>query len=549
MGLRGPGARAKVHPPKKRPSKSVKPAAGASRAEAVINFIDSLRVTAGTLAGQPFTLREWEKRIIRAWYRTDCDNKRIVRTGLLSVGRKNGKSALCAALALCHLLGPEQEPRGQIVVGATDRDQSGLIFDELVAFINDNEAFSSICNIKRHEKTVENLETGTKFRALSSDAKKAHGLSPSVVILDELAQWGTGVGRALYDALTTAQGARKEPLVLVIGTQSPDDHSLMSQLVDYAKAVKSGSIDDAAFSGFVYEIPEDLDVFDEDNWILANPALGDFRSLEDMRLLAERAKHMPTLEATFRNLFCNQRVDAEERWLPYAEWKECLCEAVELDELVGQRCIGGLDLGSVRDLTAFSLFWPEAGFLKVWAWCPGDNLRAREDSDRVPYTVWAKNGFIEPTPGRATDKRVVALRIAEICQQFSPEIIAFDPWQITELQRIINEEGITLPELKPFGQGYKTMSPATKAFEERILNRALHVEENPLLTWAISNVALERDAAGNMKPSKERSRERIDPAVAAVMAVGLASVLDAGRASVYESRGILLLGELNEKSV
>ena len=230
---------------------------------------------------------------------------------------------------------------------------------------------------------------------------------------------------------------------------------------------------------------------------------------------------MPTLEASFRNLFCNQRVDAEERWIPAAEWSGCLVDEIDLDALAGQDCYGGLDLGSVRDLTAFALFWPESGFLMVWTWCPADNLRKREDIDRIPYTVWARMGHIEPTPGKATNKRLVALRLAEICARFQPQGIAFDPWGITELERILNEEGITLPPLKTFGQGYKSMSPATKAFEERVLNRTLVHSGNPVLTWAMSNVAIEKDAAENKKPSKERSRERIDPVVAAVMAVGL----------------------------
>lgn len=527
MGLRGPGARRKggkaaAAAPAKRKRAAPWLAKGLSRAERVIRFVQSLRVTSGALAGKPFRLRDWQRAIIREWYATDRRGRRIVRTGLLSVARKNGKTGLCAALALCHLLGPEQEQRGQIVVGATDRDQSGLIFDELRAFIAADPVFDAECNVQRHAKIIEHLPSGSTFRALSSDAKKAHGLSPSVVILDELAQWGTGVGRALYDALTTAQGARAEPLVLVIGTQSPDDHSLMSQLVDYAQAVRSGAIEDRTFAGFVYTIPEELDVFDEQHWPLANPALGDFRSIEDMRMLAARARKMPTLEASFRNLFANQRVDAEERWLPPAEWHACE-GAIDLDALAGQRCLGALDLGSVRDLTAFALFFPESGALLVWTWCPADALRAREDTDRVPYTVWAEQGHIEPTPGRATDKRRVALRLAEICARFQPEAIAFDPWGITELERVLSEEGITLPPLRQFGQGYKSMSPATRAFEARVLNRQLVHGGNPLLTWAISNVAIERDAAGNAKPSKERSRERIDPAVAAIMAVGLAA--------------------------
>lgn len=505
----------------------------------MVRFIESLKITAGLLAGKPFTLRKWQREIIRSWYVTNNKGERIVRTGLFSVGRKNGKSALCAALALCHLLGPEQERRGQIVVGATDRDQSGLIFDEMVAFIEDNPDFSAICNIKRHEKVIENLQNGTKFRALSSDAKKAHGLSPSVVILDELAQWGQGVGRGLYDALTTSQGARKEPLLLIIGTQSADDHALMSTLVDYAKSVRAGEIDDPTFSGFVYEIPDDADVFDEANWKLANPALDDFRSLEDMRLLAERAKRMPTLEATFRNLFCNQRVDAEERWLPIAEWKNCIKDGIESVAAVGQP-VGGLDLGSVRDLTAFALYWPTSGLLRVWTWCPEENLRAREERDRVPYTVWAKEGFIEPTPGAATNKRTVARRIAELCAQYKPSGIAFDRWGITELQGILDEEGIRLPEFKEFGQGYKSMSPATKAFEERVANKTLKTPLNPLLTWAISNVAISRDAADNKKPNKDKSRERIDPAVAAVMAVGQAA-LQEKTTSIYERRELLVV--------
>jgi phage terminase large subunit-like protein len=218
------------------------------------------------------------------------------------------------------------------------------------------------------------------------------------------------------------------------------------------------------------------------------------------------------------------------------EWDQCRGE-IDLDELVGERCLGGLDLGSVRDLTAFALFFPDSGALLVWSWCPADNLRAREDQDRVPYAVWARAGHISPTPGKATDKRRVAIALAEICARYQPEAIAADQWQLTELQRILGEEGIELP-LKPFGQGYKSMSPAAKAFEERVLNRQLVHDGSPLLTWALSNVAIERDAAGNMKPSKDRSRERIDPAVAAIMACGLAA--QEPKAEPFEPRLMVL---------
>lgn len=524
MGLRGPHAKAKkkIVPKLEQPKHGLPwDAKGLSRPARVIRFIEGLRITSGMDAGKPFKLRSWQKRIIRKWYRQSRQGCRIVRTGLLTMARKNGKTVLIAALCLCHLIGPESEQRGQVVACAADRDQSGLIFRELVAFIEDNDEFSARCNIKRHEKVIEDSLSGSEFKALSSDAKKSHGLNPSVVIFDELAQWGSGVGRRLYDALVTATGARKEPLIIIISTQSDDDHSLMSEMVDYGKQVLNGIIQDETFAPFIFEVPDDADPFDQKAWVLANPALDDFRSLAEMQTFANRAQRIPSQLAVFRNLYLNQRISADERWLPSDLWEAC-AGVVDLESLQGARCYGGLDLGSVRDLTAFSLFWPESGALAVWTWCPKENLKGRSEEDRVPYPVWAEQGYIEPTPGKATNKRLVALRLGALCGMFKPESIAYDMWGITELERTLKEEGIELP-LKPWGQGFKSMAPAMKSFEERVLNGRLIHGRNAVLSWALSNVALETDAAGNQKPSKDRSRERIDPLVASVMAVGLAA--------------------------
>jgi len=532
MGLRGPGAKGKKQPARRRRRPSwARP--GLSRSQRVIAFIQSLKVTSGALAGQKFKLRPWQKEIIEEWY-AEKNGRRIVRTGLLSMGRKNGKTALVSALAMAHLLGPECERRGQIVAAASDRDQSGLIFDEILAFIEDNPRFDEECNVKRHEKVIEHLPSGSKFRALSSDAKKSHGLSPSLVLMDELSQWGDGIGRRLYDALVSGSGARKDPLTVVISTQAADDNALLSRLIDYGKQVRSGAIDDVSFSAFVYEVPTDADVWDPNVWPLANPALSDFRSLEDLETIARRAQRMPTEAAAFKNLMLNMRVAAEERWIPEAEWMACVRAEITDEDLLGAGpCFGGLDLGSVRDLTSFALFWPLSGFLRVWSWCPGDALQERMLRDRVPYDVWAERGYIEPTPGRATDKRIVARRLAELCAKYQPQSVAFDRWGMPELERILSEEGIILP-LQIWGQGYVAMSPATKAFEEAVLNRRLLHDSNPCLTWAISNVAIESDAAGNKKPNKDRSREKIDPAVASIMAVGLAASQPAEQVFSFE---------------
>lgn len=535
MGLRGPGAKPKNAAALNRcvsPDSWTDPTL--SRAEKVIAFVESLRVTSGLLAGEAFLLRPWQQEIIREWYAVDDQGNRLVRTGLFSVGRKNGKTGLCAALALCHLLGPECEPRGQIVVGATDSDQSGLIFDELCAFINDNSSFSEQCNVKRHEKMIEHIPSGSKFKALSSDAKKAHGLSPSVVILDELAQWGDGIGRGLYDALTTSQGARKEPLVFIIGTQAAEDSALMSQLIDHAKRVKAGEVTDPTFSGFVFEVPADADVFDKDVWPLANPALGDFRSFEDLKILSERAKRLPTLEATFRNLFCNQRVQSDASLITKQEWMRCASKEGLRD---GEEIYLGLDLSARTDLTALVACSAKDGDrLKAWFWKPGDLVEEHTSRDKVPYDVWVKQEWIEAPKGTSVNYEFIARRIAKISQAYKVVGMAYDRYRmdvlISELTRIgmdcfLEKEGVVprsgALRLKAWGQGYVDMAPAVDAFEASILEGRLNHDMNPVLTFCVANAIVTMDAAGNRKLDKSATRFRIDGAVAAAMAIGLKS--------------------------
>lgn len=531
MGLRGPGAKSgyKGNPDAFAEVKWNNPEL--SRAEKVIAFIESLKLTMDPWAGEPFLLREWQKEIIRAWYATNKENRLIVKTGLLSVARKNGKSGLCAGLAAAHLFGPEAVQRGQIVVGATDADQSGLIFDELVAFIEDNKEFSARCNIKSHEKTIINLENKTKFKALSSDAKKAHGLNPTVVILDELAQWGDGVGRRLYNALTTGQGARRDPLILIIGTQSDEDSALMSQLVDYAKDVNLGSINDPKFKGFVYEIPEEHDVFDPATWGLANPALGDFRSIEEMQDLADKARRLPTLESTFRNLYCNQRTQAEPGLITKEEWRRCLSTVDTLKK--GEEIYIGLDLSGRADLTALVACSKNDGDrIKPWFWKPKDLLREHMETDRLEYDVWVKQGWIQAPKGRSIDYAHVAKTLAEIHRDYKICGLAYDRYRIDDFIRELKDIGVESYKdgdtsrsdairLVPWGQGYADMAPAVDAFELSVLEERLKHDGNPMMTICVANAKVDMDAAGNRKLDKSATRFRIDGAVALAMAVGL----------------------------
>lgn len=528
MGSRGLGAVTKEHLAHYE-SRPVTRDLSLSRADQVIEFIEQLRLTADPWTGEYFILREWQREIIRAWYATDENGRLLVKTGLLSVARKNGKTGLCAGLAACHLFGPETVNRGEIVVGATDSDQSGLIFRELVAFIEDNREFRAVCNIRRQEKTIENRNNGTIFKALSSDAKKAHGLNPTVVILDELAQWGDGVGRRLYDALTTGSGVRRDPLKFIIGTQSADDNALMSGLVDYAQKVQDGDISDPKFSGFVYQIPDDADAYDEANWVLANPAIDDFRNRDDMRDLAEKARRLPTLDSTYRNLFCNQRTMAEPGLITKKEWKACF----SMDRLrKGEEIYLAGDLSAVADLTALvAVSATDNDRVKAWFWKPGDLIGEQTETDHIPYDQWTKDGWITAPKGRTIDYRHVAKTLAQISKDYKIIGFAYDRWRIdilkSELERIGMHSYEDADAVKngirfiPWGQGYRDMAPAIDAFESSVLEGRLKHDGNPVLAMCVANAKVDMDPAGNRKLDKSATRFRIDGAVALAMAVGL----------------------------
>ena len=520
MGKRGPGAK-----PKKGKITRQEPAllswmdTSLPMSERVVLFCESLPISSGKLAGHRVQLRKWQKDFLRPVYDRQEDGLRIVRTALMSIPRKNGKTQLCALLALAHLCGPCCEDRGQIYSAAADRNQAGLLFREMVAIIDRVGWMTDRLNIRNQLKTIEDMTTGSFYTALSADARKAHGLSPSLIIADEVAQWR---GRELYDNLVTGTGAREQPLCFAIGTQSADDLSLMSELVDYAEQVNSGEVDDPSFHGVVYQAPQDADIWDETVWFECNPALDDFRSLKEMRQYAKQAKKVPTKEASFRNLYLNQRVDSEVRFISAPDWMAC-GEQVDPATLYGKRCYVGLDLASTQDLTAVvALFPDQGGAVLPFFFLPDDDLRGRSDRDRVPYSLWADQGLLDTFPGRAIDKRAVALKLVELMVEFEVVAIGFDRWRIEDLLKLLADDGITLP-LVPWGQGFKDMAPAVDELEIRVLNGKLRHGNHPILTWNVANAAIEIDASGNRKLSKRRSREKIDGVVALAMACGLAA--------------------------
>lgn len=545
MGLRGIGAvpvdrptpRKRGRPPKKKPWELP----GLSRADRVRAFIESLPITSGVHAGKPFKIRDWQwTEIIAPLYATDDAGRRRKRKALVTIPRKNGKTQLAAALALCHLVGPEAEQRGQVYSAAADRKQAALILKELVAFVRAVEWLSKRIIIREHSKTLEDVVTGSTYEALSSDARKAHGLNVSFAIMDELAQWPK---RDLYDALTTGGAARAEPLFVTISTQSHDKNSVMSELVQYAQRVKDGTIPDDTFLPVIFAAPDDADPWSEETWFACNPALGDFRSLEEMRSAAAEAKALPAREPAFRLLYLNQPVDATARFLNRRDWDACKRDMTGLFgqmTLSKQRCILGLDLSSTTDLTALAAWFPATQDLQVWFWMPADNLEEAERRDHVPYRLWHRQGFIEATPGRAIDKSFVVHRMAELTKDYAVQFCAADRWRLDEVRRIMAEQGVRI-ELMEFGQGWKDMAPAIDAIETAVLRKELHHPGHPVLDMCVANAVTVSDPTGARKLVKERNTGRIDGLVAATMAIGAAVRTAPKPASVYETRGLVTL--------
>lgn len=508
-----------------------KPKLNRLRADRVIAFLEQLTVPSGEGQGGRLRLRDWQKKFIRDIYQPHGTNgRRLVRRAILSIGRKNGKTLLIAALALAHLVGPESIQNGEIYSAANDRDQASVVFRMAAQIVRADPELSEILRVVDSTKTIACYANGSFYRALSAEAGTKHGLSPSMVIFDELAQ---AKSRELYDVLDTAMGARAEPLFVTISTQSNDPEHILSKLIDDGLNAQ-----DPRIVCHLYTVPEETkDVFDPLVWRLANPALGDFLNLDDMKAEADKAQRLPAEEPRFRNLRLNQRVAPVASLISRAEWTAC-AGAVEFEPK--EEVYLALDMSAVVDLTA--LVMGSAGDktkVRPFIWKPEDLLSDHSDRDfgsKVNrYTEWWKAGHLLTSPGRSIDPAVVATKIAELVNEYTVLGLAYDRWRIADLLREFDRIGLQAWEDKgqekqgsglrliPWGQGFKDMAPAIDALELEVINRTLIQPGNPVLTWAMANAVATMDPAGNRKLDKDKARFRIDPAVALSMMVGLKS--------------------------
>lgn len=497
------------------------------RAQRVINFIEKLKITIGEHAGRNFVLRPWQRKFIEDVYGpTRADGKRIVRRAIFSLPRKSGKSEIAAALILAHLCGPESEAFGEIYSAANDRAQASIVFNAVKRFVEASPQLRKYLRIVDSTKTIfvtrsDIKAKGSKFRALSSDAGRQHGLNPSLVIVDELAQ---AKSRELFDTLSTSQGARSEPLLMVISTQSHDPTHVLSEMIDDGL-----NNEDPTTVCHLYTAPEGCDLMDEEAWHTANPALGDFLDLEAFRAEAARAVRLPSEEQNFRLLRLNQRVSPNASLIARADWAACQRDG--WDFRPGEAIYLAYDNAIRSDLAALVAVSVEDGSrVKAWLFKPADHVEEHGRRDGVPYGLWAREGWLETPPGRSLDPMAVALKVAELSRTYNVVGLAYDRWKIDEFLRCLDGVGLEAQvgsgvglRLVDWGQGFKDMGTAVNAFEHAVLEGDLIHDGNPVLTFNVMNAITESDAAGSRKLAKNKTRFRIDGAVALAMALGLKS--------------------------
>jgi len=466
------------------------------------------RIPKGPKVGQPVKLLDYQREILHGVFDTPT------RRAIISMGRQNAKTTLAAYLLLLHLAGPRHQRNGLCVSSALTREQAAILFDQAAKMVRLSPELAATVEVVEFQKLLRCPELGTVYRALSADAPTQLGLSPYYACHDELGAV-EGPYSKLYDVLESGGAAQTDPLSVIISTQARSDSDLLSRLIDDAQ---TGA--DPRVKLFLWTAAADADPFDEATWKLANPALGHFLNIEEVRAQAETARRMPSQEASFRNLILNQRIDATAQFISASVWLENGSMPSPLD---GATVHGGLDLSAVADLTSLELV-ADDGSVHTFAWLPEEGIAEKSRQDKVEYEQWAKDGLLLLTPGRTISYEFVARFLREIFDRCDVRAIAFDRWAMKFLRPWLEKAGFTEEELArfvEFGQGYQSMSPAIRELETRLLEKKLKHGNHPVLTMCAANAAVVIDDAGNKKFTKRKSTGRIDALVALAMAVGI----------------------------
>ena len=510
-------------------------------ADNAVTFINCLNHTKGEWYGSSFELIDWQEQIVRDLFGVQKPNGyRQFNSAYIEIPKKQGKSELAAAIALLLTCG-DFEHGGEVYGCASDRQQASIVFDVAVEMVEHCPALKSRIKPMLSQKRLIYKPLGSFYQVLSAEAYTQHGLNVHGVVFDEL---HAQPNRQLYDVMTTGSGdARRQPLYFLITTAGTDRHSICWEVHQKAEDILQGRKVDPTFYPVIYGAPDDADWMSEKVWKQVNPSLGITVDIEKLRIACENAKTNPAEENLFRQLRLNQWVKQSVRWMPMAKWDACGFP-IDAESLRGRVCYGGLDLSSTTDITAFVLVFPPLDAddkyqILPFFWIPEDNIGIRVKRDHVPYDIWEKQGFLYTTEGNVVHYGYIEEFIDELGAKYNIREIAFDRWGAVQMVQNLEGLGFTVV---PFGQGFKDMSPPTKEFMRLTLEEKLAHGGHPVLRWMVDNIFVRTDPAGNIKPDKEKSTEKIDGAVATIMALDRAiRNQNNGGESVYAERGLLIL--------
>ena len=503
-----------------------------ARADRAVSFIQSLKHTKSIWAGKPFLLLPWQEEVVRNIFGViKKSGYRQFSTAFVECPKKQGKSELAAAIAL-YMLCADGEEGAEIYGCAADRAQASIVFDVAMHMVKQSPALSKRIKIVESQKRLVYMPTHSYYQVLSSEVATKYGYNVHACIFDELV---SQKDRRLYDTMTKgASAARKQPLNFVITTAGNDRNSICWEVHQKALDILEGRKHDSTFYPVIYAANDADDWTSPRVWKKVNPSLGETVDLEFYQNACQSAKDNPAEEMQFRQFHLCQWTSTSMRWMPMDKWDACAFP-VDEHELEGRVCYGGLDLSSTTDITAFVLVFPpteedDKYILLPYFWVPEDSLSLRVRRDHVPYDIWQKQGFLMTTEGNVIHYGYIEAFIEELGKRFNIQEIAFDRWGAVQMVQNLEGMGFTVV---PFGQGYKDMSPPTKELMKLVLEERIAHGGHPVLRWMMDNIYIRTDPAGNIKADKEKSTEKIDGAIAAIMGLDR-SIRHETQTSVYD---------------
>ena len=506
-------------------------------ADRVVAFIENhIRHLKGEWGGQKFILEPFQKKIVRdlfGWKYKETNLRRF-RTAYICLPRKNGKSTLISAIAL-YMTIADGEPSAETYVCAFDRSQAGIIFEVASGMVRADSQLNK--HMRVYKNSIIHEKSNSSFKALSSEASSKYGYNSSCVIMDEAF---TQKDSSLWDALTTSVASRRQPMNICITTAGFNRESFCFKLETYGRKVAEGIIEDSSFYYVKYYCDLETDWTSEEALRIANPGLeSGVVKLDYLKREQEKAIKLPSYENTFRMLHLNQWMSSASKWLSDQQWMACDRGPIRLEDYRGQTAFAGLDLASVRDISAFVLLIPEDDRFTVIPFCfaPKENAFIRSRRDQVDYIGWEKEGLMELTEGDVTDYNYIKKRIQEVAEIVNIKSIAYDRWNASQLVIDLTDEGLPMT---PYGQGFASMNTPCRELEKLVLGKQINHGGHKVLRWSCSNLAMKSDPAGNIKMDKSKSTERIDPMVSLVMALGSYMNND-NPDSAYADKGITFI--------